>query len=179
MDQIKADIAANETPEGTQFIYGEFAEGESYYSCSYRPDVVYAKYGDVERRLQIITPSRSGHKFPLIVYIQGSAWKKQDVYASIPDLTPIAAKGYVVVSVEIRDTGIARFPAAIEDVKCAIRFMRRHADEYGIDPDHVAVWGNSSGGHLSLMTGLTKGQYNNGLYSEQSDEVSADRKSVV
>ncbi|MNE19373.1 Carboxylesterase NlhH [compost metagenome] len=173
MDQKAADIAANETPEGTQIIYGDFAEGGSYYSCSYRPDVVYANYSDVKRRLQIIMPSRSGYKFPLVVYIQGSAWKKQDVYSSIPNLSHIAAKGYVVASVEIRDTGIARFPAAIEDVKCAIRFMRRNAEEYGVDPERVAVWGDSSGGHLSLMTGLTMGEYDNGLYSEQSDKVSA------
>lgn len=174
MDLKAAEIAANETPEGTQILYGDFAEGGSYYSCSYRPDVVYAKYsGEVERRLQIIMPSRSGYKFPLVVFIQGSAWQKQDVYAAIPNLSQIAAKGFVVASVEIRDTGIARFPAAIEDVKCAIRFMRRHAEEYGIDPDRVAVWGDSSGGHLSLMTGLTMGEYDNGLYSEESDAVSA------
>lgn len=173
MDQKAANIAANETPEGTQIIYGEFTEGGSYYTCTYRPDVVYAKYSDVERRLQIIMPTRSGCKFPLVVYIQGSAWKKQDIYAPIPNLSLIAAKGYVVVSVEIRDTGIARFPAAVEDVKCAIRFMRKNAAEYSVDPERVAVWGDSSGGHLSLMTGLTIGEYDNGLYSEQSDEVSA------
>lgn len=173
MDQKAADIAANETPEGTQILYGEFAEGGTYYSCTYRPDVVYATYGDLDRKLQIIMPSRSEYKFPLVVFIQGSAWRQQDVYSGIPNLSHIAAKGYVVASVEIRDTGIARFPAAVEDVKCAIRFMRRNAEEYGVNPDRVAVWGDSSGGHLSLMTGLTMGDYDNGLYSEQSDEVSA------
>lgn len=173
MDQKAAERAANEMPEGTQVLFGEFAEGGTYYSCTYRPDVVYAKYGDVERRLQIIMPHRSGEKFPLIVYVQGSAWRQQDLYAAIPNLSHIAAKGYAIASVEIRDTGIARFPAAVEDVKCAIRFMRKHADEYGIDPKRVAVWGDSSGGHLALMTGLTIGRYDNGLYSEQSDEVSA------
>ncbi|MGN7765634.1 alpha/beta hydrolase fold domain-containing protein [Paenibacillus sp. 22594] len=173
MDQKAADIAANEIPEGTQILYGDFAEGGSYYSCTYRPDVVYATYGDLERKLQIIIPGRIGYKFPLVVFIQGSAWEKQDLYSQIPNLSHIAAKGYVVASVEIRDTGIARFPAAVEDVKCAIRFMRRNAEEYGVDPDRIAVWGDSSGGHLSLMTGLTIGRYDNGLYSEQSDEVSA------
>ncbi|MFS0872656.1 alpha/beta hydrolase fold domain-containing protein [Paenibacillus xylanilyticus] len=173
MDQKAADRAANEMPEGTQIIYGEFAEGGSYYSCTYHPDVVYATYGDVERRLQIITPHREGYRFPLVVFIQGSAWRKQNVYTGIPNLSHIAAKGYVIASVEIRDTDIARFPAAVEDVKCAIRFMRKKAEEYGVDPNRVAVWGDSSGGHLSLMTGLTMGEYNNGLYGEQSDEVSA------
>ncbi|MNZ82854.1 acetyl esterase [compost metagenome] len=51
--------------------------------------------------------------------------------------------------------------------------MRMHAEEYGVDVNRVAVWGDSSGGHLALMTGLTLGDYNNGLYNEQSDEVSA------
>ncbi|MDQ0059085.1 alpha/beta hydrolase [Paenibacillus harenae] len=173
MDKKASEIAANEMPEGAQILYGEFAEGGTYYSCTYRPDVVYANYGDVVRRLQIIVPGRSGYKFPLVVFVQGSAWRKQDLNAAIPNLCHIAAKGYVVASVEIRDTDIARFPAAIEDVKCAIRFMRKNAEEYGVDPNRVAVWGDSSGGHLSLMTGLTIGEYDNGLYSEQSDEVSA------
>lgn len=173
MDKKEAVLAANEMPEGTQIIYGEFAERGSYYSCTYHPDVVYVDYGDVERRLQVIMPQREGYKFPLIVFIQGSAWKKQDLYAAIPNLAHIAAKGYVIVSVEIRHTDIARFPAALEDVKCAIRYMRKHAAQYGVDPKRVAVWGDSSGGHLALMTGLTIGQYNNGQYSEQSDEVSA------
>lgn len=173
MDKKAADIAANEMPIGTQILYGEFSEGGKYYSCTYHHDVVYAKYGDVERRLQIIIPKREGHKFPLVVFIQGSAWRKQDIYTAIPNLSHIAAKGYVIASVEIRDTDIARFPAALEDVKCAIRFMRKNADEYGIEPNDVAVWGDSSGGHLSLMTGLTIGEYDNGLYSEESDEVRA------
>ncbi len=173
MDKKAANIAANEMPEGTQVIYGEFAERGTYYSCTYYPDVVYAKYGEVERKLQIIMPSRDGYQFPLVVFVQGSAWRKQDLYAAIPNLSHIAAKGYVIASVEIRDTDIARFPAAVEDVKCAIRYMRKHAEKYGVDPARVAVWGDSSGGHLSLMTGLTIGEYDNGLYSEQSDEVSA------
>lgn len=113
MDQKAADIAANETPEGTQILYGEFAEGGTYYSCTYRPDVVYATYGDLDRKLQIIMPSRSEYKFPLVVFIQGSAWRQQDVYSGIPNLSHIAAKGYVVASVEIRDNllHVSRLPS--------------------------------------------------------------------
>lgn len=173
MDKKASDIAANEMPLGTQILYSEFSEGGKYYSCAYHHDIVYAKYGNVERRLQIIKPNGDGHKLPLVVFVQGSAWGKQDIYAAIPNLSYIAAKGYVIASVEIRETEIAQFPAAVEDVKCAIRFMRKNAEKYGIDPSKVAVWGDSSGGHLSLMTGLTMGEYGNGLYSEQSDEVCA------
>ncbi|RCW77333.1 alpha/beta hydrolase [Saliterribacillus persicus] len=172
MDKNRADIAANEMPVGTQVLYGEFPESGNY-ACTYQSDVVYASYGDIERRLQIISPERGVQTFPLIVFIQGSAWRKQDIYAAIPNLSLIARKGYVIASVEIRDTDIAPFPAALEDVKTAIRFMRKHAEKYGINPNKVAVWGDSSGGHLALMTGLTTGEYNNGLYKEFSDEISA------
>lgn len=173
MDKEAAYIAASEIPEGTQIIYSESAEKDNYYSCMYHHDTVYAKYGDLERKLQIIVPQQPGYKFPLVVYIQGSAWRKQDLYSAIANLSLIASKGYVIASVEIRDTDIATFPAALEDVKSAIRYMRKNAEKYSVDPDRAAVWGDSSGGHLSLMTGLTIGEYDNGLYSEQSDEVNA------
>lgn len=173
MDKKAAFAAANEMPEGTQIIFGEFSEAGSYYSCSYKPDVVYMNDGEVELKLQMIIPHRAGYRFPFVVFVQGSAWRKQDLHVNLPNLCHIAAKGYVVASVEIRHTDIARFPAAVEDVKCAIRFLREHADSYGIDPDRGAVWGDSSGGHLALMTGLTAGDYGNGLYSGQSDAVSA------
>ncbi len=173
MDKQAAYVAANEMPEGTQILFGEFSEGGKYYSCTYLKDITYAKYGDLELKLQVIKPCQDGHKFPLVVYVQGSAWRNQDLYCAIPNLSHVAAKGYVIASVEIRDTDKAQFPAAVEDVKCAIRFMRENQDTYGVDPERVAVWGDSSGGHLSLMTGLTIGEYNNGLYGEQSDEVSA------
>ena len=173
MNIKEAEIAAKEMPEGTQVLFAEFPGEGSYYSCTYLHDVVYATYGDIERKLQIIKPSLDGQKFPLIVYIQGSAWQCQDLYGAIPNLSHVAAKGYVIASVEIRNTSIAKFPSALEDVKCAIRFMRENADKYGVNPNNVAVWGDSSGGHLALMTGITAGEYNNGLYKDQSDEVSA------
>ncbi len=172
MDKQAAILAANEKPEGTQ-ILSCISEGERYYQCTYVKDIVYAKHGDLEIKLQIIKPCEGEQKYPLVVYVQGSAWKGQDLYGAIPNLSYIAVKGYVIASVEIRDTDKAQFPAALEDVKCAIRFLRKNADTYGIDPERVAVWGDSSGGHLSLMTGLTMGDYNNGLYAEQSDEVCA------
>lgn len=173
MDKRAAELAANEIPEGTQILFGEFSEAGRFYSCIYQPDIIYARYGNIERKLQVIKPSQTGRKFPLVVYVQGSAWKKQDLYAAIPSLSYIAGKGYVIVSVEIRETDIAQFPAAIEDVKCAIRFMRKNAELYSVDTNRIAVWGDSSGGHLALMAGLTIGSYDNGLYSDQSDEVCA------
>ena len=173
MDNREAYFATNEIPAGAQVLFAEFSGEGKFYSCTYLHDIVYARYGDKEMRLQIIKPYQIEKKFPLVVYIQGSAWGEQDLYEAIPKLSHVAEKGYVIASVEIRDTRIARFPTPLEDVKCAIRFMRKNADTYGVDINNVAIWGDSSGGHLSLMAGLTIGEYNNGLYGEESDEVCA------
>ena len=65
-----------------------------------------------------------------------------------------AYQGYVTASVEYRLTGEAPFPACIEDVKCAVRWLRAHADEYHIDPDHIGAFGHSAGAHLVMMLAM-------------------------
>ncbi len=173
MDRVLAEVAANEMPQGTQILYSRYAQDGKSYSCEYLPDVPYVTYGDITLKLQIIKPMAAEEKMPLVVFIQGSGWKKQNLYFEIPNLSVIAAQGYVVASVEYRSIPEYRYPAQLEDVKCAIRFLRKNADQFCVNPNNVAIWGDSSGGHLSLMTGLTIGQFNNGHYAEQSDEVLA------
>lgn len=93
---------------------------------------------------------------PLLVFVQGSAWTTPDFDFEIPQLSAFARKGYVVATVGHRDTGKGHpFPAFLQDVKCAIRFLRKHAGEYGIDPERVAIWGTSSGANTALLVGLT------------------------
>ena len=82
---------------------------------------------------------------------------KQDVYANLPALAKFSERGYVVAIVEYTHSGIAPFPAPLQDVKTAIRFMRKNADTYGVDVNNMFVWGDSSGGHLALMTVVTDG----------------------
>jgi len=173
MDKRLADRVANASPEGMGVLYASFHGKDGYYHTEYIPDVPYASYGDVTLKLQIIKPIFCQERMPLIVYVQGSAWRKQNIYGSIPSLCNMASRGYVVASVEYRDTDIARFPAQIEDTKAAIRFMRANAEKYAVDTDKVAIWGDSSGGHTALMVGMTPGKFHNGLYGEYSDRVSA------
>ncbi len=92
---------------------------------------------------------------PCIVYVQGSAWMKQNVYANLPQLMEFAKRGYVIAIVEYRPSSVAPFPAQVQDAKTAIRFMRKNANTYGVDEDNVFIWGDSSGGHTALMVGLT------------------------
>ena len=173
IDPRRAAAAAHATPEGAMLLYARQAEAGPPYSCEYLPDVTYATYGERAMRLQIVRPMALKAKVPLILFIQGSGWKKQALYFQLPNLALVAARGFVVASVEYREIPEHRFPAQVEDVKCAIRFLRANAEKYGIDGTFVGVWGDSSGGHLSLMAGLTQGKFGNGLYADQSDDVAA------
>jgi acetyl esterase/lipase len=110
-------------------------------------------------------------KFPLIVFVQGSAWRRQQIFAHLQHLVRVCGKGYAVAMVQYRPSDIAPFPAQIQDTKTAIRFLRKNAAEYGIDPGRVALWGDSSGGHTAVMAGITEdgeldGDSESRLYSE-------------
>ncbi len=98
-------------------------------------------------------------KYPLIIYLQGCGWgwSKQNTFAFVPQLSEFAKMGYVVASVEYRTSENAIFPAQIQDVKAAIRFLKANASLYNINPERVGVWGDSSGAHLALLAGLTEG----------------------
>lgn len=84
----------------------------------------------------------TGH-FPLVVFVQGAAWGEQEKYRNIPQLVQVAREGFVVASVKHRAATVAKFPAFLQDIKAAIRFLRAHAKEYYIDPEQVAIWGDS------------------------------------
>jgi acetyl esterase/lipase len=112
--------------------------------------------------LDIYLPS-SRAKRPLILYIHGGGWtnghsRQSGAFDDFPKvLASLAARGYTVASVNYRLSSEAPFPAALQDVKSAIKFLRAHEDEYGIDPSKGLVWGGSAGGHLAALTALTCG----------------------
>ena len=88
---------------------------------------------------------------PVVVWIHGGGWVGGDKYPSQVSL--LAERGFLCVSINYRLSGEAKFPASIEDCKCAIRWLRAHADEYYIDPQAIGVWGSSAGGHLAMLAG--------------------------
>ncbi len=117
-------------------------------------DVVYASVGDRDLHLDLYVPeTRPANPMPLIVWIHGGGWRggsKEGLRRPGPILEQ---GGYILASVEYRLSGEAIFPAAIADCKAAVRWLRANAAEYGIDPDRVAVWGSSAGGHLVALLG--------------------------
>ena len=96
-------------------------------------------------------------KAPVIVLVHGGGFMFGD--QAMPLIQPVIEKalekGYAVVSVDYRKATEAVFPAALGDVKAAVRWVRANAMEYGFDPERIAIWGESAGAYLSLMTALT------------------------
>ncbi len=127
------------------------------------PDVTYSTATGKALKLSLIVPWRDREneteipRYPLIVFVQGSAWTFPNIYYEIPQLSEYARKGYVVATVTHRNCLEGNpFPAYLQDVKTAIRFLRKNADEYGIDTNRVGIWGTSSGGNTALLVGLTQ-----------------------
>lgn len=154
----------------------------------YYPNIEYVKRDGKALTLQLLMPAGEApeehpaetdpgkqKKHPAIVYVQGAAWGEQDVYGSLPRLVWMAQKGYVVASVKHRAAREAAFPAFLQDVKSAIRFLRANAAAFHIDPEQVAVWGDSSGGHAALMVGVTGDlpEFKTDDHAEYSDAVDA------
>ncbi len=120
-------------------------------------NVEYANVDGIPLHLQIMTPlSRNLQKnmvqYPCLVFVQGSAWMKQNVYAKLGMIARLVEKGYVVAVVEYRDSEIALFPAVAVDTRNAIRFMKVHGGEYMVDTEHIFVGGDSSGGHAAMFS---------------------------
>lgn len=145
----------------------------------YIPNVLYDHKDDVELHLQILQPkifNNPCRKFPCIVYVQGSAWKKQNIYRNVVNLGKLASLGYVCAIVEYRHSGIAKFPAQIIDAKNAIRFMKAHHKDYHVDVDQIVIMGDSSGGHTSAMVGMTA---NTTLFDDPINEESCSIKGII
>jgi acetyl esterase/lipase len=97
---------------------------------------------------------------PVIVHVHGGGWRRGSRRHPLPRLGAdfyqrLAGQGFAVAAVDYRLSGEARFPAALEDVRAAAGWVREHAADYGLDRGRVFLWGDSAGGHLALMTGLT------------------------
>ncbi len=122
-----------------------------------------------------MNPYQSTLRMPCVVFVQGSAWGKQNCYSTLPLLVDIARQGFVVASVEYRSAYVEKFPGFVSDVKAAIRFLKANSEFYGIDPTRIAVWGHSSGGHTALMVGSTgwTREFDEGIYPEEDSSVCA------
>ncbi|MEH3075786.1 MAG: alpha/beta hydrolase [Quadrisphaera sp.] len=124
-------------------------------------ELVYAERETGPLVLDLVLPPTSGaggpaaEPPPVVVWLHGGGWFTGDRHLA-PDLTRwFAARGLAMASVEYRLSGQALFPAQLHDVRAAVRYLRAHAEELGLDGERIALWGSSAGGHLAALAGLT------------------------
>lgn len=146
---------------------------------SMRRDITYCSAEGVDLKLDVYLPTRTEVKpAPAVVYVHGGSWvggskDSAEVRTLVP---PLAARGYVVAAINYRLAPRYKFPAQIEDVKCAVRYLRANAASYNLDPERIGAWGSSAGGHLVSLLGLTDsgaGFEGNGGHAGQSSKVQA------
>lgn len=117
--------------------------------------LVFARRDTSDLLLDLYRPPSARAPVPVIVWLHGGGWFTGDRTLA-PDLAQHATiTGCAVASIEYRLSGQALFPAQLHDVRAAIRFLRASAEELGLDPQAVGVWGASAGGHLAALAGLT------------------------
>jgi acetyl esterase/lipase len=119
-----------------------------------RADVVYGTADGKDLLLDIYMPP-GVERPPLVVWIHGGAWRN-GTKAQVPAI--FVENGFATASLDFRQSTEARFPAAVHDIKAAIRFLRANADRYGYAVDRVAVAGSSSGAHYAALVGVTAGE---------------------
>lgn len=115
-------------------------------------DIPFGKGGDETLKLDLYRPAAKG-RLPGVVVIHGGAWRGGSRLHMRPFAAQFAAVGFIAATVQYRLCPKHPFPAQIEDVKCAVRWMRANADKYQIDSDHIGAVGASAGGHLALLLG--------------------------
>jgi len=120
-----------------------------------RRDIVFSTIGGKDLRLDLFTPKNPGKPLPVVVLIHGGCWlagARQDYNRLAMDL---ASRGYAAASIDYRLSEEAPYPAAVEDCRAAVRWLRENAGTYTIDQERIALLGGSAGGHLAEYLGYT------------------------
>jgi acetyl esterase/lipase len=118
------------------------------------PDVVYSTQNNYQLKLDLWRNNSAKGPIPTLIYIHGGGWVFGDRTGATPQLFPYFERGWNIVNVEYRMAYVSPAPAAVEDCRCALRWVIRNAKQYNLDVTRIVVTGHSAGGHLSLTTGM-------------------------
>ena len=138
-------------------------------------DVTYCNNDGLDLKMDIYYPKSVSGLVPAVLFIHGGAWQMGDK-TDIIDIPPLLARGYIIASINYRLAPQYRFPAQIEDAKCAVRFLRAHAKTLQLDIGHIGIIGISAGGHVAALLGVTDssaGFDGTGGWMDQSSNVQA------
>ncbi len=141
-----------------------------------RTDIVFSAATGTQLTCAMLLPWNEAPEtpYPAIVFVQGSAWQFPDIGYEIPQLSEYARRGYVVMTVTHRNCLDGHpFPAFLQDVKTAVRYLRANAQAYHVDPERIGIWGTSSGGNTSMLVAMTgdDARYKTAEYAAVSDAV--------
>ncbi|MFZ0455274.1 MAG: alpha/beta hydrolase [Ignavibacteriaceae bacterium] len=121
-------------------------------------NIIYTKVNARELHLDIFYPAKLVNKeFPGVILIHGGGWRSGNRQLVVPMAQKLAAIGYITTAVEYRLSTEALYPAAVYDIKAAVRWMRANASKYKINSEEIAIYGCSAGGHLAALIGTTNG----------------------
>lgn len=132
------------------------AEFAAWVSSQYRvsPNITYKTASNTEQKLDVYWHRGESAPRPTVIYIHGGGWVGGSKESSVLAIAPYLEMGFNAVNVEYRLGRIALAPAAVEDCRCALRWVIRNAETYGFDTSKLVLTGRSAGGHLSLTTGM-------------------------
>lgn len=120
-----------------------------------KTDIEYGRAGDVSLKLDASVPEGNG-PFPIAITVHGGGWSGGDKQQDIsPLFKPLTDAGFAWFSINYRLAPAHRWPACFEDVQTAIRWIKSHATEFKGDPNRIALFGHSAGGHLAFMAAMT------------------------
>jgi acetyl esterase/lipase len=131
------------------------ADPEVSKDVAFEKDIVFRTVGDRRLLLDIYYPLDTHQKHPGVLIIFGGGWKSGDKSMSVPLAKALSARGFVAVAVEYRLSPEAQYPAAVHDLKEAVRWMRANAKRYNLDESKIASMGTSAGGQLAALLGTT------------------------
>jgi acetyl esterase/lipase len=140
-------------------------------------DVTYCTMDGFPLKMDLYFPDNSEAPYQVLVYFHGGSFTSGDkrTGSGIIDIPAMTERGYAVAAVNYRLMPEHPFPAEVIDAKCAVRYLRAHADEYNLLTDQIGIWGGSAGGHLAAMVGLTNDDsaFESGEYLDESSHVDA------
>ena len=124
-------------------------------------DVIYltlndTPFGKRDLHLDIFKPEKKG-PLPALIMVHGGGWRSGNKNMQVPMAQMIAKQGFVTIAVEYQLSLEAQYPAAVHNIKAAIRWVRANAEKYNINPDKIAISGCSAGGQLAALIGMTNG----------------------
>jgi len=149
---LSAAVVARQAPPQTVDAATRFVQVANNYSLA--PDITYLRASGVDLKLDVYRPSNASGPTPVLMFMHGGGWTSGSKTSSLFAFLPFLEMGWAVVNVEYRLADVAPAPAAVEDCRCALRWIYQNAKQYKFDLDNIVTTGQSAGGHLALTTAM-------------------------